>query len=118
MKGVGGDSPLNDSTLELARRGRFFGAYYFLSFPLRSFGKLHFLVSPRDLRQLVCLSNPGLPIIITLPKSRALSFWLSPKSSQKITSCFFGGIGCFIIPLSPISAFMIFYGYERMGAKF
>lgn len=110
MKGVGGSSPLNDSSLGLAKRGRFFGAYYFLSLPLRSFGKLHFkLVSPRDLRQSVCLSNPTLPIIITLPKSRAFSFWLSPKSSQKITSGFFGGIGCFYYTPLPNLCFYLLW---------
>lgn len=64
MEGVGGSSPFNYSSLGFTRRGRFFGAYYFLSLPLGSFGKLHFfkLVFPRDSGRSFCLSNPGLSL--------------------------------------------------------
>lgn len=49
MEGVGGNSSFSDFSLGLAKRGRF-GTYYFLSLPLRGFGKLYFLklVFPRD----------------------------------------------------------------------
>lgn len=106
------------ASLGLARRGRFFGACGFLSVPLGSFGKLHFLklVFPRHLGQ-SSASNPGSPYSPALPKSRALSSWLSPRTSQSITSGYFWGDWVVLAHPSPlISAFMIFCGCDRMGA--
>lgn len=89
------------TSLGLARRGRFFGAYCFLSLPQKLGETMLFYVNISQRLRAINLPlqpcpscpRPIPPIVTTLPKSRTLSSWLSPRSSQSITSGSFRGIG-------------------------